>query len=372
MDRETGRRQQGFVLVIVAALLFVLVGFVALGVDVGALYSARTSAQEIADASALAGAFTFINNQLAAQPATATDHAIQVALNNTIMGQPIDAADVTVNVDTVNRRVTVGVVSYQNTYFAKAIWGNTATINVTATAEAASRSTGSSCVKPWFIPNGIFSTTGPCDPLTASQLLIDANGVTTFAEGKRGDVFPLKPNRPADAMAPGQFYAIQLPGSVGGNDYETNISTCANAYLRCGEYYSVETGNMIGPTTHGVDNLIGPNPDTYLEDMPGIYQRTDGSYTDISDQLIVAPVWDYVGIQDFCPDGDFPSGTTVSLKIIGFAVLFLEGTQGTDVNARFISVSACGLTAGGGGTPDPSGGTVLGLPLRLIQPVAGP
>ena len=50
MRKAAPDKEQGFVLVVVALLLIALVGFVALGVDTGALYSARTSAQEIADA----------------------------------------------------------------------------------------------------------------------------------------------------------------------------------------------------------------------------------------------------------------------------------------------------------------------------------
>ena len=102
--RETRKKQEGFVLIVVAAILVALIGFVALGVDVGALYSARTSAQEIADAAALAGAFTFVNNPTAPQPATASDHALLVALNNSVMGAPITAGDVTIAVDVANRK----------------------------------------------------------------------------------------------------------------------------------------------------------------------------------------------------------------------------------------------------------------------------
>ena len=56
------KNQEGFVLVVVAVLLFALIGFLGLAIDIGVLYSARTSAQGVADAAALAGAFTFIND----------------------------------------------------------------------------------------------------------------------------------------------------------------------------------------------------------------------------------------------------------------------------------------------------------------------
>src|SRR5262245_61891278 len=100
MKRTNTEGQQGFVLVVVAGILVVLIGFVALGVDTGALYSARTSAQQVADAAALAGAFTFVNNPTAVDKAgTATSAAVQVATNNSIMGKAVVAADVTVTPD---------------------------------------------------------------------------------------------------------------------------------------------------------------------------------------------------------------------------------------------------------------------------------
>jgi Flp pilus assembly protein TadG len=48
--------QQGVSAVIIAICLFMLVGFVALAIDVGHLYVARNELQNAADAGALAGA----------------------------------------------------------------------------------------------------------------------------------------------------------------------------------------------------------------------------------------------------------------------------------------------------------------------------
>src|SRR6266516_3990835 len=146
------KNQEGFVLVVVAVLLFALIGFLGLAIDIGVLYSARTSAQGVADAAALAGAFTFINDTKSPQPQTASDNALQVALNNSILGQPVAAGDVNVNVDTANRRVTVDVQSTQNTYFARALGVQTANVGVEAVAEASRNSTGTACAKPWFMP----------------------------------------------------------------------------------------------------------------------------------------------------------------------------------------------------------------------------
>jgi hypothetical protein len=350
----------------VAVILVALLAFVALGVDVGLLYGARTSAQEVADAAALAGAFTFINNPTASQPDTASNHALQVALNNSIMGTPVTAANVTVNVDVANRTVTVDVASTQNTYFARVIGTNNANVSAEGIAEAAQYSTGATCVKPWFIPNGIFGAGGICAGCAANQVLISGGQVTAFAKTQFGQEFTLKSSDPHSSIAPGQFYAIDLPGSTGGSDYSNNIATCANPYLRCGNSYSVETGNMVGPTKQGVNALIGNPPTDTWTGAIGAYQTPNG-LSDISKNVVVAPIWDSCSVAGFCPSGNFPSGSNVTLQIIGFATFFLEGFQGNDLQARLISVSSCGGPAGGGGGGTETGGTVLSLPLRLIR-----
>src|SRR5216117_98146 len=172
MNMNTLKKQKGFVLVVLALLLVALIGFLGLAVDIGVLYSARTSAQEVADAAALAGAFTFINDTQSPQPQTASSDALQVALNNSILGQPVAAGNVNVNVDVGNRRVTVDVQSTQNTYFARALGVQTANVGVEAVAEAAQYATGSACAKPWFIPNTAFSTSNACPACGANDVMI--------------------------------------------------------------------------------------------------------------------------------------------------------------------------------------------------------
>src|SRR5438876_1069689 len=186
MNMNTSKKQEGFVIAVVAIVLVALVGFLALAVDIGVLYSARTSAQGVADAAALAGAFTFINDTKSPQPQTASDNALQVALNNSILGQPVAAGDVNVNVDTANRRVTVDVQSTQNTYFARALGVQTANVGVEAVAEASPNSTGTACAKPWFIPNTALGAGGACPACAANQVLVSGGQVTAFGQSKIG------------------------------------------------------------------------------------------------------------------------------------------------------------------------------------------
>ena len=190
MNMNTSKKQEGYVVIVVAALLAALTGFLALAVDIGVLYSARTSAQEVADAAALAGAFTFSPYYPdSPQPQTASNHALRVALNNSVLGQPITAADVNVNVNVANRRVTVDVQSTQNTYFARALGLQTENIAVEGVAEAAEFSTGTSCAKPWFIPNTVLSSRDPCSACGANEVVISGGEVSAFTRSKIGQQF---------------------------------------------------------------------------------------------------------------------------------------------------------------------------------------
>src|SRR5437016_4138624 len=93
------KEESGYIIVTVAVLLIVLLGFTALAVDIGAMFAARTQSQRAADAAALAGAYTFIQSASTAdQPARAQNYARKVATSATVMGRQLTDADVTVEV----------------------------------------------------------------------------------------------------------------------------------------------------------------------------------------------------------------------------------------------------------------------------------
>ncbi len=350
--------ESGYVLVTVAALLIVLLGFTALTVDVGVLFGARTQGQAAVDAAALAGAFTFIVNPLAPQPATAQNEATKVAIANKVMGGSVAAGEVTVNVDTGNQRVTVTMNRTEPTFFAKVLNIASVDVGVHATAEASPNATDASCVKPWFIPNTMIAPTPACTACASGQVLISGGLPTAFAESQFGLQFVVKPQNPAGAIAPSQFYAMEM-GGPGANDYRDAISACSpDGRLFCLSSYSVKTGNMVGPTEQGVHNLIGNPPvDRYFG--IGNYGPTDPGH-DTSRALVVAPIVDLCGYPGFCPSNTLPGGTNVTLQVVGFALVFIEDVNATGVIGRLINVFSCG------GTPI-SGPTAFSIPLRLVH-----
>ena len=125
MKQDHIHSQRGMTLMVVCLLLIAFLGVAALCIDLGVLYTARTSAQHAADAAALAGAFTFVNSPTATQPAAAQQEAIAVASSNTILGQSVNISAGDVVVDTAKRQVTVTVsrtgAGGVNTVFAKAL-----------------------------------------------------------------------------------------------------------------------------------------------------------------------------------------------------------------------------------------------------------
>lgn len=381
---SNSKNDRGYVLVSVAALAVVLLGFTALAVDVGFLYSSRTTMQRIADAAAISGAATFVLNQTASQPATAQQYAMETATGQNVFGQAIDTSMVTVNVN--NRIVTVDIARPEQTFFARVLGTNLVDIGVTASAEASDVAVGSGCTKPWFLPNTIFmdptlETCAACDPshpdfaLASSQVLISNFVETSFASSQIGNQFVIKPQQPANSLAPGQFYAVEMLGP-GAQNYKEAIATCAvTDPVGCGECLSVQTGNMVGPTAQGTLDLIG-NPADQFFDLGGgnfCYGSSTSNCTSTSPSLVVAPIWDICNPPDggclgtdFCPGAKF-TGTNVVVKVVGFALVFVEGVVGAGANsavsARLIGVHGCG--SGGGGIDDDLG--PFAVPIRLVK-----
>ncbi len=349
MDNE-----KGFVIVTTALLLVVLLGFGALAVDVGLLYSGRSSAQRAADAAALAGAFSFVSNPSAPQPSTAYDQAMSVALINNILGTPLTEPEVTVTIDVANERATVEITHTEDTFFARVLGRNSVDLAVKAVAETSIDAVATFCAKPWFVPNTVVSELSACDACAAGELLVDDGEVTMFGESKLGMSFSVKPQNPQSAMQPGQFYAVRMADSAGGNDYRTNIATCSTDVITCQQTYGLEPGNMIGPTLQGVNQLTGTPADTYMG--IGEYLDSQGNMSDTSRSLIIAPLWETCNLDGFCPDNRLPDGgANAQISVAGFALLFIDGVQGNNVVAHLLGLFGCGSITGPPGGPEDPG-----------------
>jgi len=371
------RNERGMTVAMVAISLASLLALAALAIDMGMLYTSRTSAQHAADAGALAGAFTF-NNPVAAQPAAARTAAVNVAARNPILGQFPAIGDGDVDVDVANRRVTVRVprtgANGIPLYFAKILGRNRSDVQATATAECSLTATGSSCLKPIYIPNTILSTKDPaaaCKAAPQETIFASDGSVTAFALSKMGTSEQIRPTDPkaGKELAPGQFYSLDF-GS-GANTYRCVLGQCLSdcaidtQVVRCGQSYPLKTGDMVGPTKQGVGDLTGPTPDAWVQLSQ--YRHPDGNIYDTSQQLVVAPVWDN------CKQSISPGYHGQQVTIVGFMELFVDGMQGNDVVAHFMKPAACpGGGAGSGGNEFGANTGPYGIPIRLVRTPAQP
>jgi hypothetical protein len=267
-------------------------------------------------------------------------------------------------VDTSSRTVTVTVSRLQGngipTAFAKVIGVNLVGVQTQAKAQASSTPTGGRCVKPFFIPNTILSSLSPSSACSAGQYIFTPGNYQQLSPWMLsqgfGQLIDARPISPTQSLAPSQFFSLDF-GS-GAATYTCAIQECLNSCsipsaVSCGSSWALETGNMVGPTTQGIDNLIGNPPDTYIS--VGEYQTANG-ISNTSQSLIAVPVWDN------CTQVIDPGTAGQTPTVIGFLELFVGGMSGNDLKARLISAAGCNTQAGYSGSTGP-----LAYPVRLVQ-----
>lgn len=398
--------QRGSTLLLAVAAMLLLLAMAGFAIDALTLYVSRTDAQRAADAAALAGAQVFqssgcttSSNCTTGSTQTLVKQAAEVAgAQNKVFGQYASIADSDISFpasptgDAHDPMVQVTVHRVVPTMFMAALesmlGGNRAGVTVAATATAeAFNPTGSnipfgtSCVKPWMMPN--------CDPVhtTPHNNNCGASG-GYFVQGGQivhpgyysngaanggiiGETWPLH-----FGILPSQYGEISFTGANNsGNVYRNEIESCQpEAALACGDTVFTNTGQATGPTDQGTNALIGgpngqdsidvssppPFPITAGANNPYYPQGTTGIST--SNSIVTVPIYDTAGL---CPGRSCGNSQTV----VGFMQLFIQNITGqADVNAVILNVVACNGSASGGGSGPPVGGTSATLiPVRLVR-----
>jgi len=383
--------ERGITLFITAAGMFALIGFIALSVDMGNLYTVRADCQKIADAAALAGAKEAFFFAPADPVATAKTAAVSTArANYTALDSNdnrLQNANIVVNTTEHTVQVTVlrtaANLNPVPTFFGRIFGIDTVDVSAMATAEVY-RPTGlpfgAKCIKPWLMPDRYDF----------------GSGLETIDQDDRGKTFNVKQGDSALSAASGQFLCANMPqGSTppscpacgdptgalnGGNLYRQNIACCNRNPIFCGTYidYDTTNGNKVGPTVNGVtclihedkntglgqDILISPtaaNPTGDLQIQPGpnnpLSSNPSVTYVTDSDSLVVVPMFD--------ASVPITSGQT-QLLVVGFMQVFIHSVgnpQGT-VYSTIINVTRC--TPAGPGSPV-TGAIGTPLPLRLVR-----
>jgi hypothetical protein len=355
-------------------------GFVAatmLAIDVGMLMTARSQAQNSADAGAHAGAvaLAFDNYDDRSAGGPAVTNALARAQANQVMAQ-------NVSVEPGDVEFLAGVYGFQNrvkvTVYRTAGRGNAlslfiaplfgiapADVAATATAEA-SPAASVDCVLPFMIPDQWDeNTTEPFNSETSTFQLYDktpngvplANPDVYVPATDRVNYTGYKPIRDRGTkvvlkasvdttVSPSIFHPIVLPGNEGrgADDYQKAIAGCVHAEFELEAPMTVEPGNMVGPTKAGVEQLVDSDPNAYWDED---CLCVKGSAFPVSPRIRPIPLYD----PDYYERGK-QNGRYADFKVANFLGVFVKGMQGNEVVAFITPIAGSNGSNGSVGPPN--------------------
>jgi len=374
-----------------AVMAAALLAMLSLAIDLGMLYTAHAETQRAAEAAALAGAQEFMNpgRPPSAAAGPARDSAMAYALKNTVRNLPIQASEVMIAVDLTQMKVSVRIDRDSiPLWFARLIGRRTAKVNAHAAAWAAPAGTAT-CIAPFAVPDIWAETPGTSGgDDTNGDHVWDLGEQWTFGDDAgdfynayHGGALPetgygssyrdntpagvmqdygrpmvLKVQDPSNAPVSGFFYPFRYPGQQGANVYEDGIAHCNSTVVPLNTPVELEMGNMVGPTLHGVDELIAQDPAAYWDASTN---NLVSQYGFRSPRVKVVPLYDPNYINQVV-------GGNHTLTFNNFALLFVEGVQ-KNGNDEFVIGRFLFFAQGAGGTA-PGGVTgPLARNLQLIE-----
>jgi Flp pilus assembly protein TadG len=369
--RRLGRDEAGMTYVFIGLGFMAFLSASMLAIDVGMLLTARTQAQNSADAGALAGAtalfYDDFDNRTASGPAVTS--AIATATSNRVMVSAVSVtpADVTFLNDATGQPTRVRVAVRRtasrgnpvSTLIAKYFGVASADIGAVATAEA-SQANAMTCVKPFTIPDRwVEKQTPPWDeddgfdmvdskgkPLANPDVYVGPGDKYSYSgydpERDRGVKLVLKADN-GSKIAPSFYQAWAIDGDTGASDYRWNIGNCNTTVMKFGDVFVPEPGNMVGPTRQGMDDLIALDPDAYWNSS----KKKVISSRHPSPRVVVIPLFDPIYY-----DTGKRNSRNASLKFVNYLGFFVERMQGNEVVGRITPVG--GLRRGAGFGPAPA------------------
>ncbi len=387
------RRQQGTMLVLVAAGAVALLGAGALAVDIGYFFTVRNQMQNAADAAAIAAA-----QGLIADPGNFSDNgtakqwAIQIAAKNKAAGQPVTLSPSDITFPSGNV-VQVRINKTVPTFLGKVLGVAQVNLRVAAAAVPSRGVKGGPMgdgLRPWTIPDQ-FAHGGLCVPANDCEVNITPHGefkdyphtwngfpvnsdyykspydedfegvdltnmdcgtVTGYISPRdvNGELITLKEFKYCDSgsggngkgngkggsssenpwRTPGNFGAIALGGN-GASVYRSNIANGYQGLVSIGDILTTEPGVNNGPTIQGVAELILKDPGAHMmRNDAGKWVVISPKYR-INESPRIVPIPLY-SVYD--PPGNGRSTFTVS----SIASFFIEGTDGKSVWGRFVHI----------------------------------
>jgi hypothetical protein len=367
------KREKGQVLVVFVGALTALIGFAAVGVDVGYMYTVRHELQRCADAGALAGASAFLDGDWNDPDVrgVATTRAQIFASKDVVAKTALDpSGEIDVNFPSQDR-VRVDTSRTIGLYFSRIFLGPTKTISAYSVAEATPVGKNVRGLKPWGIPfpwdddgDGLYEPgeavhkdcpDGVADPsryFCPGTRVILKIGTPKGSSKNDSDL-------PSTQQESGHFFALALD-STGGSTYRDTIVHGGQTPYSVGDSITLEPGNKVGPTVQGTRDLIDADSASAwnaAKNLPesDAYRIDDSSWMN-SPRVIRIPVYD--------PEDALANGRTemVVAAFAGFWIESIEHHQGT-VIGRFIPNKAFGNIGPGDG---PTSGPALKV-LRLVE-----
>jgi len=377
--------------VLIAVMLFAMLGLAALAIDLAALRDGKAEAQRVADATALAGAIAF-RDKPSTDPTSITDaqtNALNIARQNKIRADTVDVRNATVTsrdygasvkykvYTVVTNEVTLNIIPDSQrvrafvhrdglaTFFGGLLAKPFSSVTAVAAAQA-SQSGISKCVKPLAIPdlwsesntssgkngqdknaNKVWDTgegwqfEPPSDKYVAfdpnapaSQLPLQTGYGSAFRNGTGqptndyGRSITIKAQKPTDAITSGWFYPWRIGDSKGANDYKNNITGCNPSPVELGVTYKVENGDMVGPTKQAFNDLIATDAGAHWD------PTADGGKGGIAGVDSRYGDWRnsprVVPLALFNPNiiANIKSGGSLDIQFNNIALFFVEGFEG--------------------------------------------
>jgi Flp pilus assembly protein TadG len=355
--------------------VFVGLGFMAflaattLAIDVGMFMTARSQAQNSADAGALSGAIALVfDDYNDRSPAGAAVRSALAASrgNQVISAQPsVLPPDVTfpISPDGMNNRVRVQV--YRTVARGNAVptlmgrYFGVQRVDITAVATAeASPANAMTCVKPFTIPDRWQENqdSGGWDPLNSTFDMVDNHGnplsnADVYIDASHPDYTGYNAVRDkgmelviragtGNNITPSFYFSYAIGGNTGGDEYRWNIANCNTTIMGFGDLLLAEPGDMVGPTVDGIDDLIAKDPGAYWDNV----ENKVVSSMVPSPRVAIIPLYDPVYY-----DTGKRNGRTADLKVVNYLGFFIDHRSGNDVYGRITPVA--GLVKGNGQAP---------------------
>jgi hypothetical protein len=385
------RNDRGATLIHIAFALLALLAFSTFVIDQGVMYTARRQAQNAADAGALAGAISLMNNP---NDYTGADAAAKhFARTNGIWGEATAVGDILVSPLPMacpasnaggNACIRVDVMrgmpdrtgqSHSNvlqTYFGHLVGLTSQGVRATATAIVAPGN-AVTCIKPWIVADKWIDNSGTgSNPSGWDQEDMFNPGVDEYvkpgftASGVTNDV-GLRLALKADAeWAGGWSMRIELGGGNGSASYMDEIKGCPDWVPLIGLYdgpepcttrehqnleggcINVRPGVSQGPTVkHGVDYLVGLDSGATWNEgtnsiqggctQAGTCPTIDPEGDDYSPRVIALPLFN----PQACLQSSCQTGNNTVAQVVNIMGFFLEGTC-ADLYARGAAPAWCG------------------------------